>query len=122
MAALRKPFQGELNIIRFNWHFYFLSFVLILFIIFMNNYPADSLRIYGNVLCALIAGTSIISLLVSFYVYDLSGLYKMKWLDDLGISNNSKIVNINAGFDETSSILKHKYPASDLIALDFYDP
>lgn len=122
MAALRKPFQGVLNIIRFNWHFYFLSFGMVLLILFLNSFSGNPFEIYGNIFCALIAGTSIISLLVSFYVYDLSGLYKMKWLDGLDITNNSKIVNINAGFDETSIILKNKYPASDLIAFDFYDP
>jgi ubiquinone/menaquinone biosynthesis C-methylase UbiE len=34
----------------------------------------------------------------------------------------SKILNINAGFDETSSIIQTKYPKAELIVCDFYDP
>jgi ubiquinone/menaquinone biosynthesis C-methylase UbiE len=60
-----------------------------------------------------------ISLLVSFYVYDLSGLYQLKWLPN---SDNKRILSINAGFDETSDIIKSKFPFSKLTICDFYDP
>ena len=32
------------------------------------------------------------------------------------------MVNINAGFDETSMLLKQKYPNATLEVFDFYDP
>jgi hypothetical protein len=33
-----------------------------------------------------------------------------------------KIVNIHAGFDETSQLLRSRYPEASLMVLDFYDP
>lgn len=57
---------------------------------------------------------------MSFYVYDLSGLYKLTWLPNSNDVLN--IVNIHAGFDETSEIVKYKYSNCKLTVLDFYDP
>ncbi|MEP7234362.1 MAG: methyltransferase domain-containing protein [Ignavibacteriota bacterium] len=66
-------------------------------------------------------GAIAISLIVSCYVYDFSDLYKLKWLDKLQILRTGKLMNINAGFDETSSLLKNKYPSTELMVFDFYD-
>ena len=49
-------------------------------------------------------------------------MYEFIWMDGLGITGESKIVNIHAGFDETSCILKNKFPYSELVVLDFYNP
>lgn len=46
----------------------------------------------------------------------------MTWLSELRNETKSKIVNINAGFDETSTLLKGKSKDSELIVFDFYDP
>ncbi len=120
MEQLRKPFQGVWNIIRFNWHFYALAILSIL--ILLTPLFSESYRFYTIILAILIFLTTLISLIVSFYVYDLSDFYKMDWLDDLGISAKEKMLNINAGFDETSVLLKSKFPSSELLVFDFYDP
>jgi SAM-dependent methyltransferase len=73
------------------------------------------------ILSAAIAGI-IISLSVSWYIYDHTDLYSLNWLDRLNIGENKQLVNINAGFDETSSILVKKFPGSKLLVFDFYDP
>lgn len=128
MERMRKPFQGIWNIIRFNWDYYLFSVVLVLLILIFSSFLTVSNSFWGIfvfieiTLCILIVGTTFISLFVSFYVYDLSGLYKLNWMDDLKIVANSKIININAGFDETSILLKAKFPDSELIVMDFYDP
>ncbi|MBK7882451.1 MAG: methyltransferase domain-containing protein [Chitinophagaceae bacterium] len=122
MERIRKPFQGIWNIIRFNWHFYILSGLLIFLACCFNTFLQTPYYYFINVFCLLVILTTIISLLVSFYVYDLSGLYKLNWLEELMIESNKKIVNINAGFDETSILLKAKFPNAELVALDFYDP
>jgi hypothetical protein len=121
MEEMRKPFQGVWNIIRFNWHFYVLSFAGILFV-FFTTYFIESFRFTGCILFILIIFTSLISLLVSWYVYDLSGLYKFKWMDEFKIQENTWLVNINAGFDETSPLFKDRFKNSPLKVLDFYDP
>ena len=122
MGKIRKPFQGLWNVIRFNWHFYLLSFVLVLFFFIIKESLDERYRISGNIVCFLIIAATGVSLLVTFYVYDLSGLYKLKWLDELKADTNSKILNINAGFDETSILLQEKFPDAELIVFDFYDP
>lgn len=78
----------------------------------------SNLLFYATVL-AFIYGL-LMPLIVSAYVYDFSGYYNFQWLKKYGLSDSStqKIVNINAGFDETSFIL----PKSELLVFDFYDP
>jgi SAM-dependent methyltransferase len=64
----------------------------------------------------------VISLTVSWYIYDHTDLYSLDWLNKLNIGENKQLVNINAGFDETSSILAKKFSGSKLVVFDFYDP
>lgn len=119
MELKRKPLQGVSNIIRFNWHFYLIAVVFfVVLIVFKNKFPQtiQNLVPLGTTIAIL---TIVTSLLVSLYVYDLSDLYQIKWL---GNSDNNKILNINAGFDETSEIIQRKYPNVDLTICDFYDP
>jgi len=122
MEGLRKPFQGVWNIIRFNWHFYLLSAFLALSIYLLNSFLANPYHAQIDLISILIITVTVVSLSVSFYVYDLSGLYKFNWLNELSISPADKIVNINAGFDETSALFHHKYPGTQLVVFDFYDP
>jgi ubiquinone/menaquinone biosynthesis C-methylase UbiE len=118
MAQIRKPYQGVWNIVRFNWHFYVVVQVLLLLFIILNNELPKYAFVF-NIAMALLILTMLISLLVSFYVYDISKLYSFNW-----IKQNAKplvIVNINAGFDETSELLKQKFINSTRHVFDFYD-
>jgi hypothetical protein len=97
MAAIaRKPFQGITNIIRFNWHFYVIAVVLSLLFIWVNLF----------IVYLILAGT-LLSLFVSYYIYDHSTLYSLNWINSI---QPQKIINIHAGFDETSALLAAKYP------------
>src|SRR6185436_15005367 len=62
-------------------------------------------------------------LIVSAYVYDFSDFYQFHWLKNIARDDDEVklIVNINAGFDETSFIIKNKFPHSDLKVFDFYN-
>lgn len=121
MERMRKPLQGVWNIIRFNWHFYAISLALLVMILMPTIYFAPSFDIFIYIFCAAAFGSILISLIISFYVYDLSNLYDLDWLDGLSDSNGKKIININAGFDETSQILQDKFADAELLAMDFYD-
>ncbi|MFK7906105.1 MAG: class I SAM-dependent methyltransferase [Chitinophagales bacterium] len=121
--TLRKPFQGVGNIIRFNWHFYLLSFFILILLFFARNATTGVLQ--SLLLLAFWSAlfTTLVSLFVSYYVYDVSNLYELDWVKDLQIPNkNAKIININAGFDETSMLLKDKFKNAELLVFDFYDP
>lgn len=121
MEQIRKPFQGVFNIIRFNWHFYVISLVLTFLLILLNSYLDEIYHIYLSLFIFLSLGSMVISLLTSYYIYDLSNLYKLSWFE-FNFESNPKIVNINAGFDETSELLKNKFKNPELTVLDFYDP
>lgn len=122
MDELRKPLQGVSNILRFNWHFYALAVVgsagVAAATARLDGFP----RILGLVVVGAVAGTTLVSLLVSCYVYDLSGLYRLEWLDPVAIGPGGKMANIHAGFDETSQLLRARYPEAAWTVLDFYDP
>jgi len=122
MERLRKPFEGVTNIVRFNWHFYLLSALLVLLLLIINSISGSQYSLYTDILSLLIIVGIITSLIVSFYVYDLSNLYSFSWLNKVKFDASNIIVNLHAGFDETSSILKSIYPNAELIIFDFYDP
>ncbi len=120
MDTQRKPFQGVLNIIRFNWHFYVIAAASVLFAFFVAPYFKNPISLIIYVFCLLVLSSTLLSLLASLYVYDLFGFYKLNWIENQ--NEETLIVNINAGFDETSHLLQAKFDKAELIALDFYNP
>ena len=118
----RKPFQGVTNIVRFNWHFYVIALIVVTAALFLKQFLPHYLELAATILVGSAIAVTVISLTISYYIYDLSTLYTLDWLDDLNIGSNTKLVTISAGFDETSSTLTKKYPGSDLEVFDFYDP
>ncbi len=119
MEVARTRFQGVWNIIHFNWHFYLIVGLIMIGLLLLKSLFPPFLHFW--LLVGLGSGCliTIISLLVSYYVYDCSNLYELDWLDD---SNQLQLLNVNAGFDETSSTIKNKYPSTKLTICDFYDP
>ena len=118
----RKPFQGVINIIRFNWHFYVIAVVLLCGLFIVRSFLPVQFHIIIYAVIFLAGTGTLISLFVSYYIYDFSGIYSLSFLNGLNINSTSRLVNIHAGFDETSEILKTKFPESELIVFDFYDP
>ncbi len=117
----RKPFSGVLNIIRFNWHFYAISVPLLFAGTVASFYISGPAALILLLLCFTGTAVIFISLFVSWYIYDNSGLYSLSWLNGLALPAPARIANINAGFDETSTLLKDKYPNAALDVYDFYD-
>lgn len=118
----RKRFQGVLNILSFNRHFYSIGLILLALLVGLQYYFSWSESVKWIVLVGFLYGL-IAPLLVSAYVYDLSKYYDFGWLKPLKLtdSESTQILNINAGFDETSFILKEKFPNSSLKVFDFYN-
>ncbi len=121
MEPLRKPLQGVKNIIRFNWHFYVLAFGVLVGLFFYAPMLGATCIPYLEIGIAVASFSILVSLLVSWYVYDGSGLYNLRWLGAADIPAAATIININAGFDETSTLVQHKFPGANLIVFDFYD-
>ena len=122
MEIRRRKFQGALNILSFNRHFYVFGLGVLLILFVSHSFVKWPDLFFGIIVAAFLYGL-IMPLLVSAYVYDFSGYYELYWMKEL-IRDQEKvnmIVNINAGFDETSFIIKSKFPQSDLKAFDFYN-
>ncbi|MFS4491991.1 class I SAM-dependent methyltransferase [Maribacter sp. 2308TA10-17] len=122
MEIKRRKFQGVLNILSFNRHFYVIGLIVLAIIsigLMLLKVPTFfTWIIVGAFLYGLIA-----PLIVSAYVYDFSGYYDFNWLKTLKLKDSEpkQLININAGFDETSFILDSNFPNSDLKVFDFYD-
>lgn len=121
METKRKQFQGLTNVIRFNWHFYLFAFCIVLILFSLSDIFTHPFSILFTILAFLTIFTVSITLVITFYVYDLSNLYKLSWLNNLDFYKNEIIVNINSGFDETSELIKKHFRPDTLIVLDFYD-
>ncbi|MEZ5059623.1 MAG: methyltransferase domain-containing protein [Saprospiraceae bacterium] len=119
MAKKLGPFDGVLNIVRFNWHFYLVAFIILLGAGLTLKQLPEGLRFLVFLVLIFTAASLLISLLTSFYVYDLSNLYQLPWIS---LDSRQKVLNVNAGFDETSSILLSKFPDIKLTVADFYNP
>lgn len=123
MAKLnRRAFQGTWNIIRFNWPFYVLSGAFVVLLLIIRNYLLVPFHYLLDALLVLTLWSTFVSLIVSWYVYDHSNLYSLDWLGGLAINKADEIVNINAGFDETSILLADRFPEMNITVCDFYDP
>ncbi len=121
LAALRHPFEGVFNVFAFNWPKYILGVILTYILVIMMMVQANpTLKPVYLVPAALIVFWMVVSLLVSFIVYDSSDLYKYNWL--LGLVKNSPaaILNLHAGFDESSKALRILFPDAKLEVYDFY--
>ncbi|MCJ0742995.1 class I SAM-dependent methyltransferase [Pedobacter montanisoli] len=119
MELNRKPLQGVLNIICFNSHFYLMAVIIFIVLIVCKNQFSPHIQNLLIISSTIAIFTIIISLLVSFYIYDLSDLYLLGWVKN---ADYKKILNINAGFDETSEIISNKFPNANLTICDFYNP
>lgn len=123
MAIVKRGrFQGIRNIIRFNWHFYLLSILLIAALLILQLYIHAPWSGITLAIAFISFFLMMLSLMVSLYVYDLSDLYSMAWLDDFKLPPYASMVNIHAGFDETSALLTAQFPNASLTVLDFYNP
>jgi len=122
MEINRRPFQGVLNILSFNRHFYFSGIGVLAILIASRWYVHWNETLFWLIIASFIYGL-LMPLLVSAYVYDFSGFYKFEWLEKVLSDHETvdTIVNINAGFDETSFILENKFPKATIRVFDFYN-
>ena len=117
MPVKRHFAEGVLNIVRFNWPFFAWAAVgaAILLIVALSASSWIALAALVGLILLLLG--VMIPLLVSFHVYDLAGLYELSFLKGL---SPRKTVNLTAGFDETTGILRERFPEAEVLTFDFY--
>ncbi|MDO7847732.1 class I SAM-dependent methyltransferase [Hymenobacter sp. M29] len=117
---MRKPLQGLWNVVRFNWPLYLVAGGAALTLVAGWLAGPAAWRPYAGLLLALALLPLLVSLLVTAYVYDFSGLYRFDWLFGK-VPVPATLLTLSAGFDEISAPLARQYPAAHLLAADFYD-
>lgn len=121
MELKRKKFQGVLNILSFNRHYYVFGFAVVAILFFSRLFINWSGFWFWLAIFAFAYGI-IMPLIVSGYVYDFSGYYEFGWLKEVINTEKPKLlININAGFDETSLIIKNRFPFAEIKVFDFYN-
>jgi ubiquinone/menaquinone biosynthesis C-methylase UbiE len=123
MEISRKKFQGVLNILSFNRHFYWWG-LLTLSLIISHHFAYNWSDLLFWFIMVVFSYGLFMPLIVSAYVYDFSKYYEFDWLSKCSIdySKTKNILNVNAGFDETSFIIKNIFPDSEINVFDFYNP
>ncbi len=118
----RAPYAGLLQIFKYNRPFYLRTVAGVAAAIVLSISLPSVLR---NLL---LFGTGIAvfwtcsSLLVSHYIYDRSGLYRLCWLPGCLSRPPMRWINIHAGIDEISLTIRSMFPGSEGQIIDIYDP
>jgi ubiquinone/menaquinone biosynthesis C-methylase UbiE len=115
----RRSFEGVWNIIRFNWQFYLIVVLLFISSFFLVPELPQNIQFTAWLVVWGAFVAMIVSLMVSYFIYDYSDLYGMKWLSH---HKASAILNIHAGFDEAIHHLNERYPHLPITIADFYNP
>ena len=118
----RGPFQGTLQILRYNGPFYVFASVAALVgaaVLFVVPLPAP-LVFLGISGIALGLWWVVASIAASWYVYDFSPLMRWQWVPGLLPRKPISWVNLHAGLDESTPALHHLLGGAGEV-WDFYD-
>lgn len=118
---IRRPYQGVLQILQFNWRSYLITVVCagaaLLALPFLPYLERMGLLL--GAAPALFWMTS--SLLVSHYVYDRFPLYDLNWISRALSRAPRRWINIHCGLDETSGLLAAIFPDATGQVVDIFD-
>jgi SAM-dependent methyltransferase len=119
-----SPFQGVLQIARFNWPQYLTGSIVIA----ASLVIVATLSLPRGLATTVVIGAAaafywlIASLVASHIVYDRSPLRRWQWIADaLGFMPRTW-VNLHAGLDESSPAIRAMFPNSTGRIFDFFDP
>ena len=120
----RAGWQGVLEIVSFNWHWYAAGFIGISCIVgALVLVPMATITrtiVWLGLSVAVLWSAA--SLVVSHYVYDLSLLRKWVWVRK-GLSTAPHVwCQIHCGLDESSLTLRRLFPEATGAVLDIFDP
>ncbi|WP_309673033.1 class I SAM-dependent methyltransferase [Gemmatimonas sp.] len=120
----RGPFDGVLNIVRFNWPMFLLTLALVVVLLGgAAQLTSPGWRIVLAVTAAGLAAGTFVSLVVSHVIYDRSDLYRFAWLTRVyGDRTPNTAVFCQTGFDESSALLRTRTPGTHWTLIDHYDP
>ena len=119
----RGKYQGVMQILSFNWRFYAAGCVAlalgIMGFVFLDL--DHSWRMIIALCLATTAFWTLMSLVVSHWVYDRSIICQWTWIADCLPQPPQHWANIHAGLDESTPTLKQLFPAGQGDILDIFD-
>ncbi len=120
--ALRRPYQGVLQILRFNRRRYLAAVtgVGVALSALPHSQPPGRAALLIFAVPALFWMVS--SLVVSHYVYDCFPLYRLSWIPSALSRTPRRWINIHCGLDETSHLLAAIFPDAAGQIVDIFDP
>lgn len=120
----RTPWQGMINILRFNWNFYLAA--ALVFLAAAIGIAVLQQPLLKLACAAVLAGAGyfmFVSLGVAHLIYDRSDLYRMAWLDRaLGGTSVDTAVFCHTGLDEVSEAVRAKLGGVEWHTLDHFEP
>lgn len=119
----RGRYNGVIQILRYNVHYYVGSLCALLFIVILPRLvllppPLDAAL--GGI-AGLAAFWSASSLIVSYYIYDHTAVTGWHWLPQTLAHAPCRWLTIHAGLDESTQNLKRFFPGTAYVVLDIYD-
>lgn len=120
----RRPFQGVWQIWQYNWPFYAIgaSVASVGAALLRSGLFPRWLASIGWFGVALAIWWLIASLVASWWAYDASPLYRWEWVRPLFPDAPQRWANLHAGLDESTPALRHLFPGTSGLVMDFFDP
>lgn len=115
-------FNGVRQIVQFNWPFYALALFAVLAALAIRPFLPINWQFWLWLTVGMGALTTLLSVIASWYVYDAKDLYAFDYIDSGTDHPNEQIANIHAGFDQTTTPLRIRFPQAKVDIFDFYDP
>lgn len=120
----RGPFDGVLNILRYNWTQYTGAAVVVIggAAVLALWRPSPGIAAVGWSGVVIAAAWALASLVVSHVVYDRSALYRWTWLGRVFAAAPQRWATVHAGLDESTAALTERFSEPPLAVLDIFDP
>lgn len=118
------PYSGVLKIARFNWPWYAAAVAITgtgLFLL-QSGTLTGSWVLLGFTGLFAASFWLLISLAVSYYVYDRSPVSRGAWLDGVNPACVRRAAIFHAGQDEASAVVARVLPSAAIQVFDFHDP
>jgi SAM-dependent methyltransferase len=119
----RSTFQGLTQVVRYNWPFYVTAGLVALGALLAPGW----VKLPRPLLLALQLGAGVAmfwtlsSSLATFYVFDMSELFRWRWLVGVLEGGPNRWAVFHAGLDEASEAIRALYPDSHGEVFDVYD-
>ncbi len=120
MLHKQNRFRGLKNVLRFNYPFYLFGIALIIASLVLSSTLEPPYATWAQIFSVLIIAQLALSLRATLQAYDLNGFYEFDWLPR-GMPPGARILNISAGFDESTPAIREGNPDAVVQPYDLYD-